>query len=87
MVRNFHEDLKSRWFFVDVVEGFVVVLVGFILLLGEFLHFPVPFPLDVIESSVDFSFELLLFAGVVILLLSFSLILGDSSAGRGGRGG
>ena len=86
MVRNFHEDLKSRWLFIDVVEGFVVVLVGFVLLLGELLHPSIPFLLDVIKSSVDFSFDFPLFAGVVFLL-SFSLILGDFSAGRGGRGG
>ena len=86
MVRNFHEDLKSRWFFVDVVEGFVVVLVGFVLLLGEFLHPSVPLSLDVVESSVNVSFDLSLFAGKMFLL-SFSLVFGDFSAGRGGCGG
>ena len=79
MLRNFHEDLKSRWFLVDVVEGFVVILVGFILLLGEFLHPSVPFFLDFVEGLVDFSFDPSLFAGVVILFLSFSLVLFDSS--------
>ena len=89
MVRNFHEDLESRWLFVDVIEGFIVILVGFILLLGEFLHLPVPFLLDVIESSVDFSFNFPLFAGVVVFLLSLSLslILGDFSAVGRRRGG
>ena len=78
--------LESIWFFVDVGEGFVVVLVGFVLVLGEFLHPSVPFPLDVVESSVDVSFDFSLFAGEVFLL-SFSLVLGDFSAGRGGSGG
>ena len=90
MVRNFHEDLESRWFLVDVVEGFVIVVVGFVLLLGEFLHLSIPFLLDVIESSVDFSFDFPLFTGVVVFLLSFSFVLGDFSAGGGrcgGRGG
>ena len=82
MVRNFHEDLKSIWFFVDVAEGFVVVFMGFVLLLGEFLHSSIPFPLYFVEGLIDFSFDLSLFAGVVILL-SFSLVLGDFSAGRG----
>ena len=82
MVRNFHEDLKSIWFFVDIAEGLVVVFMGFILLLGEFLHPSIPFLLDVIESSVDLSFEFLLFAGVVVFLLPLSLILGDFSTGR-----
>ena len=86
MVRNFHEDLKSRWLFVDVVEGFVVILVGFVLLLGEFLHLPVPFFLDIIESSVDLSFDLPLFAGVVVSFLPLSFVLGYFSAGGGRRG-
>ena len=86
MVRNFHEDLKSIWFFVDVSEGFVVVFVGFVLVLGEFFHPSVPLPLDVVESSVDVSFDLSLFAGKMFPL-SFSLVLGDFSAGRGGCGG
>ena len=86
MVRNFHEDLKSIWLFVDVSEGFVVIFVGFVLVLGEFLHPSVPFPLDVVESSVDVSFHLSLFAGKVFLL-SLSFVLGDFSAGRGGCGG
>ena len=85
MVRNFHEDLKSIWLFVDVSEGFVVVFVGFVLVLGEFLHSSVPFPFDVVEGSVDVSFHLSLFAGKMFLL-SFSLIFGDFSAGRGGCG-
>ena len=86
MVRNFHEDLKSRWFLVDVVEGFVVIFVRFVLLLGEFLHPSVPLLLDVVESSVNVPFDLSLFAGKMFLL-SFSLIFGDFSAGRGGCGG
>ena len=86
MFRNFHEDLKSIWLFVDIAEGFIVVFVGFVLLLGEFLHPSVPLLLDVVESSVNVSFDLPLFAGKM-LLLSFSLIFGDFSAGRGGRGG
>ena len=86
MVRNFHEDLKSIWLFVDVSEGFVVVFVGFVLVLGELLHSSVPFPLDVVESSVDVSFDLSLFAGKMFLL-SFSPVLGDFSVGRGGCGG
>ena len=79
MVRNFHEDLKSRWLFVDVVEGFVVVLVGFVLLLGEFLHSSVPFLLYVIEGSVNVSFDLSLFAGKILFLLPLSFVLFDSS--------
>ena len=82
MVRNFHEDLKSIWLFVDVSEGFIVVLEGFVLLLGEFLHPSIPFSFYFIEGLVDFSFDLSLFAGVVILL-SLSLVFGDFSAGRG----
>ena len=81
MVRNFHEDLKSRWLVVDVVEGFVIVLVGFVLLLGEFLHSSVPFSFNVVKGSIDFSFDLSLFAGVVILLLPFSFVLFDPSIG------
>ena len=57
MVRNFHEDLKSIWLFVDVSEGLVVVFMGFVLLLGEFLHPSVPFLLDVVESSVNVPFD------------------------------
>ena len=82
MVRNFHEDLKSIWFFVDVSEGFVVVFVGFVLVLGELFHSSVPLPLDVVESSVDVSFDLSLFACVVVLLFAFPFVLFDSSAGR-----
>ena len=85
MVRNFHEDLKSIWLFVDVSEGFVVVFVGFVLVLGEFLHPSVPFPFNVVESSVDVSFDLPLFAGKMFLL-SFPFVLGDFSAGGRGRG-
>ena len=81
MVRNFHEDLESRWFLVDVVEGFVVVVVGFILLLGEFLHPSIPFSFYVVESSIDFSFGFPLFAGIVVLLLPLSFVLVDSSVG------
>ena len=79
MVRNFHEDLKSRWFLVDVVEGFIVVVVGFILLLGEFFYSPVPFPFYVIESSINLSFDFSLFAGVVVLLFTLSFVLFNSS--------
>ena len=86
MVRNFHEDLKSIWFFVNVSEGFVVVFVGFVLVLGEFFHPSVPLLLDVVESPVDVSFDLSLFTGKVFLL-SFSLVFGDFSVGRGGCGG
>ena len=82
MFRNFHEDLKSRWFLVDIVEGFVVVVVGFVLLLGELLHSSIPFPFDVIESSINFSLDFPLFAGVVILFLSLSFVFVDSSIGR-----
>ena len=81
MVRNFHEDLKSRWFSVDVVEGLVVVLVGVVLLLGEFLHLSVPFLFDVVEGPVNFSFDLSLFSGIIILFLPLSLVLFDSSVG------
>ena len=81
MVRNFHEDLKSRWFLIDVVEGFVVIFIGFVLLLGEFLHSSVPFFFDVVEGSIDFSFDLPLFAGVIILL-PLSFVLFDPSVGR-----
>ena len=86
MVRNCHEDLKSIWFFVDVSEGFVVVFVGFVLVLGEFLHPFVPFSFDVVEGSIDVSFHLSLFAGEMPLL-PFSLVLGDFSTGRRGCGG
>ena len=77
--------LKSIWFFVDVSEGFVVVFMGFVLVLREFFHPSVPLSLHVVESSVNVSFDLPLFAGKVFLL-SFSLVLGDFSAGRGGSG-
>ena len=86
MVRNFHEDLKSIWLFVDVSEGFVVVLVGFVLFVGEFFHPSVPLSFDVVESSVDVSFHFSLFAGKMFLL-PLSLVLGDFSAGGGGCGG
>ena len=86
MVRNFHEDLKSIWFFVDVSEGLVIVFERFVLVLREFFHPSIPLSLDVVESSVDVSFYFSLFAGKV-LLLSFSFVLGDFSAGRGGCGG
>ena len=78
--------LKSVWLFVDVSEGFVVVLVGFVLVLGEFFHPSVPFSFDVIESSVDVSFDLSLFTGKMFPL-SFSFVLDDFSVGRGGCGG
>ena len=79
MVRNFHEDLKSRWFFVDVVEGFVVVVIGFVLLLGEFLHSSFPFSFYVVEGFVDLLLCLPLFASVIILFLSLSFVFGDFS--------
>ena len=82
MVRNFHEDLKSQWFFIYVVEGFVVVLVGFVLLLGEFLHPSIPFSFDFVESLVDFSFSSSLFVGVVILFLPLSFVFVDPPIGR-----
>ena len=87
MVRNFHEDLKSIWLFVDVAEGLVVVFKRFVLLLGEFLHPSIPFSFYVVEGSIDFSFGLSLFTGVIVLFLSLSLVLGDFSAGRGRCGG
>ena len=59
---------------------------GFVLVLGEFFHPSVPFPLDVVESSVDVSFDLSLFTGKMFPL-SLSLVLDDFSAGRGGCGG
>ena len=59
---------------------------GFVLVLGEFFHPSVPLSFDVVESSVDVSFDLSLFTGKVFLL-SFSFVLGDFSAGRGGSGG
>ena len=86
MVRNFHEGLKPIWLLVDVPEGFVVVFVGFVLVLGEFFHPSVPLPFDVVKSSINVPFDLPLFAGKMFLL-SFPLIFGDFSAGRGGRGG
>ena len=86
MVRNFHEDLEPRWLFVDIVEGFVVVVIGFVLLLGEFLHSSIPLSFYVVKGSIDFSFDLSLLAGVILFLLSFSLVLGYFSTGRG-RGG
>ena len=79
MVRNFHEDLKSRWLFVDVVEGFVIVFVGLVLLLGEFFHFSIPFLLYVVKGPVDVPFDPSLFAGVIILFLPLSFVLVDSS--------
>ena len=79
MFRNFHEDLKSIWLFVDVSEGFVVVFEGFVLLLGEFLHPSIPFSFDIIKGSIDLSFCLSLFAGVVVLLFAFSFVLRDFS--------
>ena len=82
MVRNFHEDLESQWLVVDIVEGFVVIFVGFVLLLGEFLHPSIPFLFYVVEGSVDFSFGLPLFAGVIVLLLSLSFVFVDPSIGR-----
>ena len=74
--------LKSIWLFVDVVEGFVVILVGFILLLGEFLHSPIPFFFYIVKGSIDFSFGLSLFVGVVVLFPPLSLVFVDSPTGR-----
>ena len=85
MFRNFHEDLKSIWLFVDIAEGFIVVFKGFVLL-GEFLHSSIPFPFYFVEGLVDLSFDLSLFAGVVVFLFAFSLVLGDFSTGRGRSG-
>ena len=79
MVRNFHEDLKSRWFLVDVVEGFVVVVVRFVLLLGKFLHLSFPFPFYVVEGFVNLFLGLPLLVGIIVLFLSLSLVLFDSS--------
>ena len=56
--------LESVWFLVDVSEGFVVILVRFVLLLGEFFHSSIPLSLYFVESSIDFSFGFSLFAGV-----------------------
>ena len=86
MVRNSYEDLESRRFFVNIVEGFVVIIIWFILLLREFLDPSIPFSFYVVEGPVDFFLDLSLFAGVVVLLLSFSFVLVDSSIGRR-RGG
>ena len=82
MFRNFHEDLKSIWLFVDIAEGFVVIFMGFVLLLGEFLHSSIPFFFDFVEGLVDFPFDSSLFAGVVVLFLPLSFVLVDSSVGR-----
>ena len=81
MLRNFHEDLESIWLLVDVSEGFVVVFVGFVLLLGEFLHPSVPFFFYFVEGLVDLSFDSSLFACVVVLLFAFPFVLGDFSTG------
>ena len=81
MVRNFHEDLKSRWFLVDVIEGFVVVVVGLVLLLGEFLHPSIPFFFYVVEGFVDLLFSLPLFMGIVALFLPLSFVLFDPPVG------
>ena len=78
--------LESIWLFVDVSEGLVVVFEGFVLLLGKLLHSSVPFPLDVVEGLINLFIDLSLFAGVVFLL-SFPLVFGDFSVGRGGCGG
>ena len=86
MIRNTHEDLKSVWFSVDVPKGFIVVFLGFVLLKGEFLHSSIPFFLDVVESSVNVSFDFSLFAGKMSLF-AFSFVFGDFSTGRGRCGG
>ena len=86
MFRNSNEDLESVWFFVDVSEGFVVVFVGFVLVLGELFHLSIPVPLDIVESFVDISFHSPLFAGKMFLL-SFSFVFGDFSVGGGGCSG
>ena len=78
--------LKSIWFFVDVSEGLVVVFVGLVLVLREFFHPSVPLSLDVVESPVDVSFDLSLFAGKMFLF-PFSFVFGDFSVGGRGRGG
>ena len=75
MLRNFHEDLKSIWLFVDVSEGFIVIFERFVLLLGEFLHPSVPLLLDVVESSINVPFDLSLFAGKMFLFFPFPLFL------------
>ena len=74
--------LKSIWLFVDITEGFVVIFMGFVLLLGELLHPSIPLFFYFVEGLVDLSFNLPLFSGVVILLLPFPLVLSDSSVGR-----
>ena len=71
--------LESRWFLVDIVEGFVFIFVRFVLLLGEFLHSSIPFLLYLVEGPIDVSFDLSLFAGIIILFLPFSFILLDPS--------
>ena len=86
MFRNSHEDLESVWFFVDVSEGFVVIFVGFVLVLGKFFHPSVPLPFDIVESFVDISFHSSLFAGKMFPL-SFSFVFGDFSVGGRGCGG
>ena len=73
--------LKSIWFFIDVSEGFIVIFEGFVLL-GELLHSSIPFLLDFVEGLVDLSFDLSLFAGIVVFLFAFPLVLFDSSVGR-----
>ena len=57
------------------------------MLLGELLHPSIPLFLYFIEGLVDLSFDLPLFAGIIILFLSFSFVLGDFSAGGGRCGG
>ena len=86
MFRNSYEGLDSIWFFVDIAEGFIVIFMGFVLVLGEFFHPSVPLLFDVVERPVDVSFYLSLLAGKVFLL-PFSFVLVDSSVGRGGGGG
>ena len=82
MVRNYYEDLKSRGFLIDVVEGLIIIVVGFVLLLGEFLQPSIPLSFYAVKGPIDFSFGFSLFAGIIVLLPSLSFVLVDSSVGR-----
>ena len=57
------------------------------MLLREFLDPSIPFSFYIIESPVDLFLSFPLFAGVVVLFLSFSLVFVDFSIGRGRGGG